>query len=138
MSNVQRARNVLGWIGKMPEADRPLAQDIYYLILRVELFSWSWPNSFGMLAVGLGALISIAVNFQPPLSGAGKMAGILALCLLLYGFGFWLSKLLIFNRLRDQQFQEMKALQFSDSRFNQTLKTLKELDPRIEVNLAGV
>lgn len=138
MNNVRRCQMAIARMEELPEAEKELAQSIYLLIIKIELYHWSWPNSFGMLAVGLGALISIAVNFQPPLSGAGKMAGILALCLLLYGFGFWLSKLLIFNRLRDQQFQEMKALQFSDSRFNQTLKTLKELDPRIEVNLAGV
>jgi hypothetical protein len=135
MNEIQRCRLVLGRVGGLPEAEKDLAEILYLLILRIELFHWSWPNSCGWLAVGLGALMAMTTGLRIPLKGSWEMAGIAVFYMLVYLLGFLASKVLIFNWLRDRTLREIRNLQISNSGFSKVLGTLKEMDPRIEANV---
>ena len=135
MNNVQRCQRVLIKVGGLPEAEKNLAENLYLLILRIELFHWSWPNSFGWLAVGVGALTAMATGLRIPLQGSWEIAGIAGFFLLVYLLGFLASKVLIFNYLRSRILREIRNLQITNSGFSRVLGTLKEMDPRIEINV---
>lgn len=135
MSNVRRCQMAIARMEELPEAEKQLAQSIYLLIIKLELYHWSWPNSFGMLAVGLGALAAMVVGIRLPIAGPLETISIVGVTALFYWIGFRISKELFFNQRVEQLLHQMKNLQFSNTGFNQALKTLKEIDPRIEVNI---
>ncbi|MDP3999144.1 MAG: hypothetical protein Q8P76_00945 [bacterium] len=135
MSEVRRCQMALARMEELPVAEKELAQSIYLLIIKIELYHWSWPNSFGMLAVGLGALAAIISGMRLPVTGPLEMISIVGAIGLFYWIGFRLSKNLFFNQRVGELLHQMKNLQFSNAGFNKTLKTLKEIDPRIEVNI---
>ena len=135
MSEVRRCQMALARMEELPEAERELAQSIYLLIIKIELYHWSWPNSFGMLAVGLGALVAIATGIHPSMNKSLEMASIIGATAILYLAGFRIARDVFFNQRAEQLLHQMKNLQFSNPGFNQTLKTLKEIDPRIEINI---
>lgn len=135
MNEVRRCQMAIARMEELPEAEKQLAQSIYLLIIKIELYHWSWPNSFGMLAVGLGALAAMAAGIRLPVAGPLETISIVVAAVLFYAIGFRMSKDLFLNRRVEQLLHQMKNLQFSNTGFNQVLKTLKEIDPRIEVNI---
>lgn len=134
-NNIQRSQIVLREVEKLSESERTLALLLYLQILGVELFHWSWPNFCGMLSIVVTSLIAITTNFRIPLSGFSEMVGVAIICLLSYLFSFLLSKILVFNRLRDRALHEIKNLQINNSDFSKVLTFLKDRDPRIEANI---
>lgn len=138
MNNVQRVRMVLGRIEELPEAEKNLAETLYLLILRIELFHWSCPNSCGMLAAIAGSLTAAAMDLRIPFSGSLELAAILIFMALMYLLGFLGSKVLIFNRLRDRLIREIRNLRISNCGFSKAMEFLKQTDLRIHVNIGGL
>src|SRR3989344_6024455 len=102
MSEVRRCQMTLARMEELPEAERELAQSIYLLIIKIELYHWSWPNSFGMLAVGLGALVAIVAGIHPSMNKSLEMASIIGATAILYLAGFRIARDVFFNQRAEQ------------------------------------
>jgi len=131
---------VLGRIEKLPEDEQERAFRLYAILDRIEWLTIA-PIIIGIYSGFLLSMITAETLFasilrmQLPSGGLidflyGLMTLILCSASCIFGL-----KVLYFNPRREQSVNELRKTLLSDSQFNGTLKTLKELDPDMARNI---